>query len=331
MNLKTDYSVLKSIVAINLDVSIWSARRKLTPEDLGDIKLPPEELASLGSKKICDPQEMRVFGKLKSRAVGALTKSGIRFLGGWAIAENNVAELVKELEEIRKDFLVAKNNFMSHYDQSVKDWIKHKPDWEKIIANSVVSAQYVSQRMNFSWQVFKVEAPIANTDSSKKTVEAGLQNEVGNLGVTLFDEIAKSAKEAWRHSYLGKTEITRKALSPLKNIYKKLQDLSFIEPRVGPVASLINTALSKIPKKGVINGMELLMLQGLLALLGDTQALTNYGQEIIDGRSSQSILDCLIQNNSSTPKRTTRVKQSSASQAIAVPAMQLQLDSMGLW
>ena len=67
--LNTPYQVLDRLLALNLSVTLWSARTKLTPEDFGGVALPPDELASLGSKKICDPAKLAVFTKLKSRAL----------------------------------------------------------------------------------------------------------------------------------------------------------------------------------------------------------------------------------------------------------------------
>lgn len=64
---------------------------------------------------------------------------------------------------------------------------------------------------------------------------------MGQDGNTLFDEIARAAGEAWQRCYDGKTEITRKALSPLKSIYDKLSGLSFVEPRVAPIAELLES------------------------------------------------------------------------------------------
>ncbi len=51
----TNITVLQQLLVVNLDVHIWSARKKLTAVDLSDTNLPPEELASLGSKRICNP------------------------------------------------------------------------------------------------------------------------------------------------------------------------------------------------------------------------------------------------------------------------------------
>ena len=52
MELKTEVQVLKSILAVNLDINIWSAKTKLNPEDFAHSELPPEKLVSLGSKDL---------------------------------------------------------------------------------------------------------------------------------------------------------------------------------------------------------------------------------------------------------------------------------------
>ena len=116
---KTEPTVLKSILAVNLDVNIWSARRKLfQPGDFVHSELPPEKLASLGSKRICNPSDLKVFSTLKARAVNVLDKSGVRFLGGWAIPEAKAAEIVNGLDLIAEEFKIAKDKFMKNYDQA---------------------------------------------------------------------------------------------------------------------------------------------------------------------------------------------------------------------
>ena len=318
---KTEPTVLKSILAVNLDVNIWSARRKLQPGDFVHSELPPEKLASLGSKKICDPKELKVFGTLKARAVSLLDKSGVRFLGGWAIPETTAADIVKGLDLIAEEFKIAKDKFMKNYDQAVQNWIKDNPGWEKIIATSVVNADYVASRIAFNWQVFKVVNP---TGRKKALLETGLQSEVSNLGGTLFDEVARTAQEAFKRSFSGKSMITRKALSPLKGIQQKLADLSFIEPKVAPVVSLIENAIARIPGRGAIQGPDLLMLQGLLTMISAPQSMALYGQEVIESRTNENIvLDSLRQDSS--PKTKTKEKKT------ATPKISNQLESLGLW
>ncbi len=68
--------ILDRLLVVKLDATIWGGRKKLHKEDLilgdGSI-LPPEDLASLGSKKIADPMELAVFNRLKKEAESVLT------------------------------------------------------------------------------------------------------------------------------------------------------------------------------------------------------------------------------------------------------------------
>ncbi|MFA6716405.1 MAG: hypothetical protein WCS27_13580, partial [Victivallaceae bacterium] len=67
----------------------------------------------------------------------------------------------------------------------------------------------------------------------------------------------------------------------------------------------------------------LLMLNGLLTLLNNTGALTNYAQEIIDGRSNDSVLDALVKPDK--PKKKAKSKAESPVQNGS------RLESLGLW
>ena len=79
-SLPSDIRILDNLLALNLDISLWSARRKMSAEDLGGAELPPEDLASLGSKRIADPESLRIFGTLKARAFNFLDRHGVRFM-----------------------------------------------------------------------------------------------------------------------------------------------------------------------------------------------------------------------------------------------------------
>ena len=297
MNTHTDIKVLDSLLALHLEVNIWTARKKLSPEDFAGATLPPEDLASLGSKRVCDPEALRVFGTLKARAVSLLDRHGVRFLGGWAIPESQADAIVTELEQILQDFNTAKEDFLSRYDESVRDWIAKHAGWEQIIADSTVSADYVRSRMGFLWRLYRIVPP----DPADPVME-GLKDEVASLGQTLFGEVSKAATEAWHKCFAGKTEITRKALSPLRTIHQKLSGLSFVEPRVSPVADLIHTAFEHLPKRGRIDGANLLMLQGLVSLLRDTDALIEHGQKIMDGTTSKDLLSLLVEGQGEMPE-----------------------------
>ena len=289
----SDIRILDNLLALNLNVSLWSARRKMSQEDLGGAELPPEDLASLGSKRIADPENLKVFGTLKARAFNYLDRHGVRFMSGWAIPEEKAGEIVQELLNIRAEFQKEKEAFLAGYDQNVQAWIEKHHQWGEIIRNSLVGPDYVRARMDFRWQLYKV-APLEQHADNTAVLEAGLAEEVQGLGGTLFDEVAKSADDIWRRVYHGKTEVTHKALSPLRTLHAKLNGLSFVEPHVAPVTDIVQAALQRMPKKGNITGTDLLLLQGLVCLLKDSTALVAHAQKVVEGYGPAFVLDALL-------------------------------------
>ena len=287
--------VLDLLMAVNLDIHLWSARKKLTATDLGGAVLPPEDLASLGSKRICNPDDIKKFATLKSRAISMLDKHGVRFLSGWAIPDTKTQMLLDELNNIKAEFNQTKIDFLNSYDDSVQDWIARHPQWSGIIAGSTVSKEYVSSRLSFNWQMFKVIPPFGDMATE-------LHECTDSLGLTLFDEISKAAKDTWQRCFEGKSEITRKALSPLKSIHQKLVGLSFLEPRVTPIEELIAAALNSVPQRGAITDNLLTMLRGLICLLQNPATLLSYGQHLLDGQCNQNdVLHSFLQQDQGVP------------------------------
>ena len=214
-------------------------------------------------------------------------------MSGWAILEEKAGEIVQELLNIRTEFQKEKEAFLADYDQNVQAWIEKHHQWGEIIRNSLVGPDYVRARMDFRWQLYKV-APLEQHTDNTAVLEAGLAEEVQGLGGTLFDEVAKSADDIWRRVYYGKTEVTHKALSPMRTLHAKLTGLSFVEPHVAPVADIVQAALLRMPKKGIITGTDLLLLQGLVCLLKDSTALVGHAQKVIEGYGPAFVLDALL-------------------------------------
>ena len=79
-SLPSDIHILDNLLALNLDISLWSARRKMSADDLGGAELPPEDLASRGSQRIADPESLRIFGTLKALAYNFLDRPGVLFM-----------------------------------------------------------------------------------------------------------------------------------------------------------------------------------------------------------------------------------------------------------
>ena len=64
---------------------------------------------------------------------------------------------------------------------------------------------------------------------------------------------------------------------------------------MAPAADLIDAALDSLPRRGLISGADLVLLQGLVSLLRDPNLLLEHGQKIIDGSSPADLLPGLAQ------------------------------------
>ncbi len=262
-------SILNNIVLISLEgTTLWSGAKKLRPEDLGGVTLPPATLASLGHKKVFDPASLRVFKTLKRRAERVLTDVGVRFLGGYAIPESKADEVHESLLEIESEFLASKLTFLSEYDTKLEEWLEGAGEWAPLIRRAIEPASSVSQKMNFGFTAFKV----GEAENSSAAVQGNLTRQTEGLTGQLMREIAQAARDTLDESYTGRTEVTRKALSPLKTMRSKLAGLMFLNhSEIGGLVQSIDTVMTSIPKTGPITGTVLAGIIGCLSQMADIQ------------------------------------------------------------
>lgn len=271
--------ILDRLRVVKIDAHIWGGRKKLHKEDLilahGSV-LPPEDLASLGSKKIADPTELAVFNRLKKEAERVCLKVGTRFLGGFAIPEGSLDSIRSELEQIAVRFREARAEFLARYDQTIDAWIARHPGFEQAIRRAVDPVEVVAAGLRFDYIIFRVSHP--ESTETGGAAESSLDRKVGSLSETLFREIAQDANDLVESSLLGRQAVTRKALSPFKRIRDKLNGLAFLDHRVHPVVATLDDLLARIPKTGALDGSYLSEMIATALLLSDPDKIKRHGE-----------------------------------------------------
>lgn len=257
-------NILENIVIITLNVTLWSGRKKLRPEDLklsDGSELPPDKLASLGSKRVMDPEALAPFGKYKRRAEREVLAVGTRFLGGYAVPIEKLDHLMPKLEAIQKKFEETKEEFLAEYDQAVDDWVAENPGWGEVIRRAVEDVAYVRRQLSFSVQSFNI-SPIEEHAT-------GLEAEVNGLADQLRHEVRQVARSTWDSSYQGKIEVGQKAVRPVRAMLEKIEGLVFLEPGLHGLVDGLRAVLAALPKTGPIKGADFAALCGALHLLGN--------------------------------------------------------------
>lgn len=256
------------LTLVILSVNIWSGRKKLRAEDLKlGTETPPEELVSLGSKRICDPDSLKGFNRIKQAAERACLRVGTRFLGGYAIPNAHADAVAKQLLQLKQEFDQETGRFLAGYDQALYAWISSLPAWEEPIRRAIEPSQVVAGRLRFGYQLVAI-TPAAQPGT--------LAEEVRGLGDGVFAEVAQMARDL-DESFEGRDRLHRRALGTFGRIRDKLACLSFVDPRLQPVVETVDDWLGRLPETAPITGALFNEGMGLALLLGDPERLARHG------------------------------------------------------
>lgn len=267
---ETLITLTERLSLIVLTVSIWSGRRKLRADDLGlpDGEIPSADLVSLGSKRLCNPEALRLFHTLKGQAERACLRVGTRFLGGFLVPNDQLEALSDVLGTLKRDFEQARECFLAEYDQEIADWITRHPAWERQLRAAVEPADRVGTRFAFRFRPLVIQAAPGQ--------DARLAEDVAEIGHTLFHEIAQIAVSLEK-SLVGQNSLSQRALGTFRRIQDKLGVLSFIDPRIPPILALVEDFLQRVPRQGPITGALFQEGFGLWSLLCDERRLAQHG------------------------------------------------------
>lgn len=262
-------SITDRIVLVMLDVSIWSGRKKLKPEDLNLVggKIPPEDLVSLGSKRVCDPEPLKPFHRIKQQAERACLRVGTRFLGGYAVPQEYAEDLATKLDLLRTEFIAERTTFINGYDRALEDWISKLPEFEAPIRRAVEPANVVGGRLRYGYQLVEIR-PAEQPGT--------LDEEIHGLGDGIFSEVEQMARDL-EGSFEGKDKLHRRALGTFRRIREKLACLSFVDQRIQPVVDSIDDWFGRLPATAPIEGAIFNEGMGLALLLSDAERMARHG------------------------------------------------------
>jgi hypothetical protein len=257
-----------------VDYHIWSGRKKLRAEDLQiGTALPPDELISLGSKKLCNPDALRVFHRNKKRVERELLAVGTRFLGGYTVPNTVAAQVQAKADAITAETRTAAEAFLADYDRHIDAWCAAYPAWETAIRNAVDPVESVRGQFRFRVRALQIE-------TASMIGEDTLAEDLAEVGETIFSEVEQMARGLER-AFLGKDALSRRALGTFRRVYDKLNALSFVDYRIDPVVRSIRGWLKRLPDTGPIEGGVFLEGWALMRLVSDASAMARHGEGVL--------------------------------------------------
>ena len=273
--------VLAHSVIMSLDVSIWSGKAKLDRQELSDAdSLPPEQMATLGSKKLFNPAKLRIFNAIKARATSALDAAGTKFLGGWLVPEHRFNAVRTAVDNAHGDFHKAVADFIINYQSDLDDWCRQFPEWEYNIRRAAPDTGELMRKFGFSWQAFSA-APLP-ADSS-------LDSAVAALPAGIMADIAKDAASVLRENFPdGKDRYTIKALRAVVLLKDKLAGFGYVDCRFDDLARELEHCTNRCYKFKCSDAAIKALKRCLKAIADGGQKLRDYMQNVGDPGAQQS-------------------------------------------
>ncbi|WP_440494615.1 DUF3150 domain-containing protein [Serratia sarumanii] len=237
----TKVNHLQSLCVIHVDFDIWSGQTRLSASDLklgegGEI--PPEKVAQLGSKKICDPAKLKGFHRLKTETRRLLLKFGMPFMNGFAVPVSKTDEICNKLNEISFQFNQLKQDFINGYNNAVDEWCQENPEYERAIRAGSLPKETVEERIGFEFQVFMIQ-PVNDDEANAKS----LNRKVERLGDDLISEVVQEANKFYMERLAGRDQCAVTTRLTLRNIRDKVDGLSFLNSAFNPLVKLLDQTL----------------------------------------------------------------------------------------
>ena len=283
-------NIINECVIVNVECSIWTAKARLSRDDLDAATvaaLPPEALTSLGSKQLIDPQLLKPIVAVKSRMFRYMDTHGVKFLGGWIIDKANVDAVTDELQLMAQDYDAAVSSFLNDYGTHCREWLDQFPQWAPIIQPALPSESKLRGKFRFHFQMYQIMPVESTHPAASNTLRATLSS----LGDTALDELAAMLRKLRDETFKpDRDKYTRRAFNAFDDVLEKCRAVSFLHPSVIALEMVLRD-MSRIYIGQTDNLAAMQTVGNLLEALADPAAIDRICAGYADG--SQNIADVM--------------------------------------
>lgn len=268
--------VIELLNVVSVDVRFPSVGRTSTKKVDGDVNVYQST-----SARYCDPATFAGFAAIRRRVDRACLATGTRFIGGVAVPDGNIDQLLGFIKTQEKVFADAKSGILATWPQPVIDWADKYPSESQEILRLGPSYAQIEAGLAFDVAVFKVTSQ--NQPLQAAGLTDGIESATEGFGASVAREIAADVRDTWRNrGEKGGGEASGKIRESLRRWRTKADSLRFLDRRVESIVDMIDSALAKMPASGKIEGHDFMVLSGLIAILSDPDNITQKNAVCVD-------------------------------------------------
>jgi hypothetical protein len=272
--------IFEQSLGLILDISIWSGSKTLKAEDFQGYELPPEELVSLGSKRLHSKDSFKPIQAVRTKAVSVLESTGISLYGGrvWIIPDHAKSDVEASLHALAAEFQQEKDAFLRNFYTTQEEWLQKNNRWASILRPYLDTPETVSKRFGFSWRIFRM-GTAEQGDGLAETITDDLRH-------NLLREVATLAEDAYQ-SLRDRDRATPKNLNRLDKLADKLRGLSFVTPASTVIETELSGILDERDSQGALEGQGLFKLVRLMVQLKSPMVLNEVLEAAERGQAYQ--------------------------------------------
>ncbi len=242
-----------------------------------------------GSVRYVAAETLRPLLRLRGKVHKVLRQNSAPFLSVRAVSDNAIDGVQAQLVALEAEIDAEREKFIQNFPRYVQDWVSKHPEVAKYSARFPDEA-LIRTRTGMDVSVFKIHP------QQVKTQRDGIDREVKGLAGRILYEVAQDIEESWDP---GAAKGTEKIRGVIRRVIDKLDGLAFVDQNLGHVATMAREVLQRMPVTGVINGVDYVILSGLLKTLSDPKNVVNVARQIAAGTSPtdvwKPIVDTLAQ------------------------------------
>jgi hypothetical protein len=308
------HQIFEQSFGLILDISMWSGSKSLRAEDFQGVELPPEELVSLGSKRLHDKEAFKPVNAVRSKAATYLSGVAVSLYGGkiWIVPEHRLNEVELALADLANEFETEKQLFLQGFLEAQDQWLNKNQQWVNILRPYLDTPESIAQKFEFKWRIFKMSS-VEDDPELAETLAGDMTN-------TLLREISHLSAEAYS-ALKNKDKATTRNLNRLDKLVGKLKGMSFVNPAMGAIEQELEQILDQ-RDEGVLSGNDLFSLLRLLVQLKNPKVL----REVLDAASSGDGYDFnLKEQTKPVVEQVSRVPTPKVPKAPQTPKVEPQL------
>ncbi len=256
----TQSPIFERSLGLILDIRTWSGSKNLKPEDFAGVELPPDELVSLGSKRLHNREAFKPIQAVRTKTVTYLENVAISLYSGkiWIAPESRKDEIEAALSELAREFSTERDRFLADFHREQDAWLEKNSRWASILRPYLDTPASIEKKFAFTWRVFRMSSAENNPEFAEVLAN--------DLTGTMLREVSILAGETYT-SLKDRERATFKNINRLDRLAEKLRGLSFVNPGVSIIEAELQTFLDQRDAGGALTGAALFNLTRLLVQL----------------------------------------------------------------